>query len=228
MRRSFLLWLWLLQGCYALPLNTARDASLVPPGETRHAAMIASPALYTTTSFAPTIFGSGSTTEYLYRRGVTTGQERAVRIGVSGIPFHTGVYGGLEAARDLRRGTRAWGTVGYAGAVAGLEGFTATIMPIHKYGQVYAGLVAGRVQGIVRPEINVRASVQPGLSIWAPYAAGILTLEPRLRLSNGRIAAVFGLGLDAGALTCEDCAFGGERTGKWVYGVHPSLGVSIP
>lgn len=228
MRRSFLLWLWLLQGCFALPLNTARDASLAKPGESRHAAMIASPSLFTTTKFSPTVFGSGSTTEYMYRRGVTAGQERAVRIGASGVPFHAGLYGGVEAARDLRRGTRAWGTVGYAGLVGGLEGFTGTLVPIHKYGQAYAGLVAGRVRGIVRPEVNLRLSVQPGLNLWEPYAAGIATVEPRLRVHTGRVAVSFGLGLDAGVLACSDCAFGDEQTGKFVYGVHPTLGVSIP
>lgn len=227
-RRFSWLGLFLLQGCFALPLNTARDASLVPPGESRHAAMLASPSIYTTSEFHPTVFGSGSTTEYLYRRGITTGHERAVRIGVSGVPFHTGVYGGVEAAWDMRRGTRGWGTVGYAGAVGGLEGFTATLLPIHKYGQVYAGLIAGRVRGTFRPELNLRVGAQPGLSVWDPYVAGVATVEPRLRAHTGQVSFSFGLGLDAGWLACGDCAFGDERTGKFIYGVHPSIGVSIP
>lgn len=228
LRRAAVFSLLLLQACLALPLNTPRDAALLPPGETRQAAMLVSPALYTSTSFQPTIFGSGSSAEYMYRRGTTVGAERAFRVGISGFPLLPGLYGGVETARDLRRGTRAWGTVGYAGALAGVEGWTATFLPLHKYAQAYAGMVVGKVRGGFRPELNLRATLQPGYKVWAPYLASVATVEPRLRLRARQVDFVFGLGLDAGYLACHDCAFNDDGGGRFVYGVHPMIGAALP
>lgn len=214
-------------GCAALPLTAVRDAALVPPGASSHSAAYAVPQLVTNTKFTPTDFG-GSTLDYAYRTGVTAGVDRAVRVGVNLFPRANGFYGGVEEGRDLRKGTRAWGTVGYTGVIAGADGLWGALIPGHLWAQGYTGLVAGKISGRWRPEAGLRAGLQGGQYGYAPYGAAMVSAEPRLRIAWRRWSLAFGLGLDGGVIACNDCVFGAEGPVKGVWGIRPTLSVQAP
>jgi hypothetical protein len=225
-----LLWLFLLglQACAAMPLTTSRDASILEAGEERDEFSLAAPAVSTSFDFSPTIFG-GSVLEYQSRRGLGDERERAFRVGLStDIRGPSGLYGGLERARSLRKGTRDWGTVGYVGALAGFDSFFGAWVPNHMYGQLYGGLVVGKVTGTFRPELNARLTLQSGTITYDPYGLIVLTLEPRYRFEVWNRLAYVGLGLDVGYLACEDCVAGTEPPTKGIVGFHPTVGLTFP
>lgn len=185
-----------LSSCSLIPTATVRDARTLDPGQTETTVALSVGSSDYSDSL-PSTYDVGGLTfdQFTYRRGVTTGIDESFTLGSGGVlfvplPILAGLYAGYERGYTLAK-VPAGGSVLYCGVLAGT-----VFGDGQRLGQADCGLITGRTEGTIRPELDLKALAMVTYSWYThgPVTFGVLKATPRIRLAHHHWSVWAGLG----------------------------------
>lgn len=177
----------------SVPLATIRDASIIKPNEHRVEVAFSEAASDVHGKDIDSEIG-GPHLEVAYRTGVTTDVDKAFRLGLSTL----GIIAGYERGWKQFVIGEHTNVITYGGVLGGAQ-------LGNYFGQLYSGVIVGRGYGVLRPEVTLRLTGQPGYIYNGLYFLAVSTIEPRMRVRVWALDAMIGVGASLGYGQCSQC-----------------------